>query len=119
MARPDAWTDGEKITHTKLNQYRTDMVSQTDTAAQTIKGDLDIDGDLTVTGSSPGGGSGGEATVSSGGTIAHGLGGTPAWVAITPKALQPYVCSYNADATNITVYHNKVGTLTVGWRAGL
>jgi len=45
-------------------------------------------------------------------TFAHGIGQAPTGVVATPNALQPYVWSYDKDATNIKIYHNAVGSLT-------
>lgn len=45
-------------------------------------------------------------------TFAHGIGKKPTGVVATPNALQPYAWSYDADATNITIYHNAFGSLT-------
>jgi hypothetical protein len=52
-------------------------------------------------------------------TKAHGLGGTPSIVLCLPNALQPYVVSYNADATNIIFYHNAAASLTIKYLARL
>jgi len=52
-------------------------------------------------------------------TAAHGLGGVPSLVLFAINAVQPYVASYNADATNITFYHNAAGPLTIKWAARL
>jgi len=52
-------------------------------------------------------------------TTAHGLGGVPSLVLFAINAIQPYVASYNADATNITFYHNAAGSLTIKWAARL
>jgi hypothetical protein len=52
-------------------------------------------------------------------TKAHGLGGTPTLVLFAVNALQPYVVSYNADATNIIFYHNAAGSLTIKYAARL
>jgi len=59
----------------------------------------------------------GIATVANGGTIAHGLGLTPTTVFVNAKALQPYATGWNVDGTNITVYHNAAGSLTVSYWA--
>ncbi len=61
----------------------------------------------------------GSATVANGGTIAHGLGGTPTAVCLTANGTIPIEFGYTADATNITVYHTSGGSPTVVWRAEL
>jgi len=45
-------------------------------------------------------------------TFAHGIGETPTGIVVTPNAVQPYAWSYDADGTNIKIYHNAVGSLT-------
>lgn len=102
---------------TYWNALRTDYFSQTATEAQTVASDVTFNGDVTLNGSATLNNLAcGEATVANGGTIAHGLTGTPK-ATVTPKAAQPYAASCITDATNITVYHNKVGNLTVFWIA--
>ena len=59
----------------------------------------------------------GTATGSSPITVAHGVGSTPAVVVLTANAAQPYALGYSADATNITIYHEAAGNLTVSWIA--
>jgi len=52
-------------------------------------------------------------------TFAHGMGTTPKGVVATPNALQPYAWSYDADVTNIKIYHNAAGSLTfsiIAWK---
>jgi len=68
-----------------------------------------------------GGGTGfeGTGTGSSPITVAHGLGDTPTKVFVSVNAVQPYAVAYNADATNVYVYHNAAGSLTVSVRAVL
>lgn len=61
----------------------------------------------------------GTGTGSSPITIPHGLGAQPTKVFVSVNAVQPYAVAYNADATNVTVYHNAAGSLTVSVRAVL
>jgi hypothetical protein len=49
----------------------------------------------------------------------HSLGGTPTLVLFSINAVQPYVASYNADATNITFYHNATAGCTIKFAARL
>jgi len=76
---------------------------------------------LLIPGSAGGGGTSFEGTGSGTSpiTIAHGLGDTPTKVFVSVNALQPYAVAYNMDATNVYVYHNAAGSLTVSVRAVL
>lgn len=52
-------------------------------------------------------------------TVPHGLGAQPTKVFVSVNAVQAYAVAYNADATNVVVYHNAAGSLTVSVRAVL
>jgi len=117
LARQTAWSEGEKITAARLNECQSDYVSQSDAGAQSVEGDFQVKGNLTVDGTLTIGGMG-IASGSSPITIAHGLtGATTANTAVfaTVLAAQTYEVSYNVDATNIYIYHNKVGSATVSY----
>lgn len=76
---------------------------------------------LTIPGAAGGGETSNSGTASGRSpiTVAHGLGGSPSEVFLTPYAVQPYAFAYNKDATNIYIYHNAAGSLTFSWRAQL
>ena len=61
----------------------------------------------------------GTVTVANGGTVAHGLGGTPTRVFLSANAVQPYAMAWTADATNITFHHSAAATLIINWLARL
>jgi hypothetical protein len=58
----------------------------------------------------------GYASISDGGTIAHGLGTIPKWVGITPSGTNPIAYSFKVDSTNITVYHTASSSEIFSWR---
>jgi len=109
MARASKITDGNKpIDRTPYNALIDDYLSQTDTGEQNIAGKVVFATVFEGTGS-------GTSPI----TIAHGLGDTPTKVFPSANALQPYALGWTADATNVYVYHNAAGSLTVSVRAVL
>ena len=116
MGRVGTVVKGETGDETKQwNPLVTDYVSQTDTTKQNMASDLEFasgkkpiyDGQPTgthirvnVTGVSPI-------------TYAHGQGSEPDNVTLGINASQPYTASYTKDATNIKIYHNAAGSLTI------
>jgi len=120
MARVTTPATGSTTYHTvEFPALFLDYVSLTDTNAQTIASDVTISGDLTVTGALAFGAKGlasGRSPI----TVAHGLSDVTSSntiVFLCVRALQPYVVGYNIDATNITIYHNAVGSLIIAWFA--
>jgi hypothetical protein len=113
MVRASKITDANKpIDRNTYNPLIDDYVSQTDITAQTIESALTLNGKITFKYIKTG-----TATGSNPITVAHGLSGTPQIVTLGAKALQPYALAWNADATNIKIYHNAAGSLTVTWYA--
>ena len=131
MARASSKTAHTQIAAGGINDIVTDYVSQSDTTAQTIQsavthsGTVTCDGGLSVTlgqifkvgdifssniraikissvSVAPG---------PAGTTFAHGLTGTPKVIA-SPNAVQGYAHGVNADATNISIYHNGGDAVT-------
>lgn len=120
MARVTAPSTGSTTYHTvEFPALFLDYMSLTDTNAQTIVSDVTINGDLTVLGALAFGAKGiasGRSPI----TVPHGLTGVTSnntAVFLEVNALQPYTKSYNVDATNITIYHNAVGSLKLSWFA--
>lgn len=114
MARASTVSDGEKAKAAQLNAVVNDYVSQTDTTEQDMASDLQY-----ASGKRPNFGFEGTGSGTSPITVPHGLGSTPATVFVSVNALQPYTVAYNADDTNVYVYHNAMGSLTVSVRAVL
>ena len=61
----------------------------------------------------------GNASVASGGAIAHGLGSTPSMAIVTVEGTSLYNVSVVRGATNLTIYHDAPGSITVSWLAML
>lgn len=147
MARATTQSSGEKATAEWINTLINDYLSQSDTELQTIArldhvtfqpinppltAEARLFYDMTAkklklyNGTSwlviPAFDPGGEtATGTASGTNpivkAHGLSGAPQIVVLGINAVQPYVASWNSDATNITFYHNAAGSLTISYLA--
>ena len=63
--------------------------------------------------------SSGWASIADNETIAHGLGGKPNHVSITPSGAVTFAVAFTCDATNITVRISAAGSRMVNWRAEL
>lgn len=115
MGRVSSVSQGQVIDPTSFgNALITDYVSQTDSTAQSIASALECKASLTV--------GTGMTTISklklftaSGSNpivVTHGMGSAPK-IIVSANALQPYALAWNSDATNITIYHNAAGSLSV------
>ena len=131
MARASQVTAHTQAQAGAINPIITDYVSQSDTTAQTIQsaithsGTVTCDGGLSVTlgqvfkvgdifSSNIKAIQIGSVSVApgpAGTTFAHNLTGTPKVIA-SPNAVQGYAHGVNADATNISIYHNGGGAVT-------
>ncbi len=115
MARATAPVTGAKADPTLWpTAINTDYVSQTETTNQNMASNL-----IFASGKAPSydGSPAAQYRFVQAGTspitITHGIGQAPTGVVATVKGVQPYAIGVNWSATNITVYHSAIGSVTV------